>query len=397
LGARNSNPEQTMSTPSAQRRFRPSLETLEDRSVPAALRPGFAEAPIAEGINRATAMEVAPDGRVWVLEQDGDVEVFRPGSTAGWTALDMPPASISSVGERGLLGIAFDPSYNVATPAPDFVYLYYTSTAAPNPHNRVSRFRVNNTNPDQPTLRGERVILELEALSAATNHNGGAIHFGPDGKLYVAVGDNARSSSSQSLSNRLGKILRINPNGTIPADNPTRFAGITGSPTGPNRAIWAVGLRNPFTFTFQRGTGRMFINDVGSVAFEEINVGAPGRNYGWPATEGNFNQSQFPNFERPFYTYAHGSGTFQGFAITGGAFYNPRPTARGRFPNRFTGDYFFADFSNDWINVIDVATRQVQRFASGASGPVDLRVLRDGSLLYLTRGEGRVYRVVSTG
>src|SRR4029453_15681437 len=102
----------------------------------------------------------------------------------------------------------------------------------------------------------ETVILELDNLSSATNHNGGAIHFGPDGKLYGAVGENDTGSNSKTPANRLGKMLRINSDGTIPADNP-----FFNTASGDNRSIWALGLRNPFTFTFQPTTGRMFIND----------------------------------------------------------------------------------------------------------------------------------------
>jgi len=373
------------------RRFRPGVEQLEDRVTPATLPTGFQEGIVADGISRGTAMEIAPDGRIWVLEQGGDVEVFRAGSTTSFTALDIPAADINSAGERGLLGIAFDPSYNIGDAASDFVYLYYTSTAAPNPHNRISRFTVNNTNPDQPTLGSELVIFELDALSSFTTHNGGAIHFGPDGKLYAAVGDNANGANAQSLNTLHGKMLRLNPDGTIPTDNP--FFSQT---TGKNQAIWARGLRNPFTFTFQPGTGRMHINDVGAGTWEEINVGAAGANYGWPTTEGNFNQSQFPNFTRPFYSYLHGSGTFQGFAITGGAFYNPSSPGINSFPISLDGDYFFADFVNDWINVIDIPTGAVSRFATNTPGTVDLRVAPDGSLLYLARDSGRVNRVIFT-
>src|SRR5262245_17585315 len=141
----------------------------------------------------------------------------------------------------------------------------------------------------------------------------------------------------------------------------------------------------------------MHINDVGQNTWEEINVGAAAANYGWPTTEGDFNQSQFPNFTRPLYAYSHGSGTFQGFAITGGAFYNPASPGINRFPTSFNGDYFFADFVNDWINVRDAGTGTVTRFASGALGTVDLRVANDGTLFYLARDEGRVYRVIFTG
>src|SRR5262245_32807258 len=231
---------------SRMRRYLPRLEELEARLAPALLPPGFQETPIAAGLNGPTAMEIAPDGRLWVLEQSGHVKVFHPGSTAGFAALDLPASAINSDGERGLLGIAFDPSYNIASAAPDFVYLYYTSTASPNPHNRISRFTVNNANPDQPTLGSETVIFELDGLSTATNHNGGAIHFGPDGFLYVGVGDNASGINAQMLTTVKGKILRIGGNGSIPADNP--FFTVA---TGNNRAIWALGFRNPFTFTFQ--------------------------------------------------------------------------------------------------------------------------------------------------
>src|SRR5262249_55539876 len=144
-------------------------------------------------------------------------------------AFDFPSSAIDSNGERGLLGIAFDPSYDINTPAPDFVYLYYTSTASPNPHNRISRFTVDNTNPDAPTLGNETVIFELDALSTATNHNGGAIHFGPGGFLFVGVGENADGANSQSLITVKGKILRINADGSIPSDNP-----FFGSTTGNN-------------------------------------------------------------------------------------------------------------------------------------------------------------------
>jgi glucose/arabinose dehydrogenase len=370
-------------------RYLPRLEALEDRLTPALLPPGFQEAPLAAGLNGPTAMEIAPDGRLWVLEQSGHVEVFHPGSTTGFDALDIPASAIDSNGERGLLGIAFDPNYDIASAAPDFVYLYYTSTASPNPHNRISRFTVNNAHPDAPTLGSESVIFELDGLSSATNHNGGAIHFGPGGFLFVGVGDNADGANAQSLNTVKGKILRIGADGSIPSDNP--FFATT---TGNDRAIWALGVRNPFTFTFQPGTNRMFINDVGQSTWEEINEGAAGANYGWPNTEGDFDPSAFPGFTRPFYTYHHGSGTFEGDAITGGAFYNP---ASASFPAEFAGDYFFADFVNSWINVIDTGTHQVRRFASSAANPVDLRVAADGSLLYLSRGDGEVLRIVFTG
>jgi hypothetical protein len=138
----------------------------------------------------------------------------------------------------------------------------------------------------------------------------------------------------------------------------------------------------------------MFINDVGQSTWEEINDGLAGANYGWPATEGN--SGSLPSgpgvYQPPIYAYSHGGGTFQGFAITGGAFYNP-PVSQ--FPSAYTGDYFFADYVSDWINVLDVSSGNVTRFASGTGSTVDLRVGSDGSLYYLARDQGQVMRVFS--
>jgi glucose/arabinose dehydrogenase len=380
-------------------RARLYLDQLEDRTTPATLPTGFTEAAVATGLASATAMEVAPNGDLWVLEQGGGVKRFRTGSPAADLVANLSSVGLRSEGERGVLGIAFDPGYATNK----FVYVYYTSSDAPNPHNRISRFTVDDATAADysfvdtvanPAPLDEVEILNLDPLSAATNHNGGAIHFGPDGKLYVAVGDNALGSNAQSISTRHGKILRINADGTIPADNPTSIAGIAGTTTGANRAIWAAGVRNPFTFTFQPGTGAMLINDVGQNTWEEVNVGGAGRNYGWPGTEGDFNQASFPNFTRPLYAYSHGGGTFQGFAVTGGAFYNPAAT---QFPAEYAGDYFFADYVNDWVNVMNADGTDVRRFATNAPGTVDLRVAADGSLLYLARDANQVFRVTFTG
>jgi hypothetical protein len=224
----------------------------------------------------------------------------------------------------------------------------------------------------------------MNALTGATNHNGGGLHFAADGTLLVAVGDNATGSNAQTLGNLLGKVLRINPNGTIPATNP-----FFGSATGQNRAIWALGLRNPFTFAVQPGTGRVFINDVGAATYEEINDGRAGANYGWPASEG---PTSTPGRMGPLYYYGHGSGAFRGCAIAGGVFYDPETP---QFPAHYEGDYFFADLCGGWINRRDAATGVVSTFASGITAPVDLDLAADGSLYYLARGpgSGRVGRI----
>lgn len=341
---------------------------------------GFVDELVASGIPSPTAMAFAPDGRLFVAQQNGQLRVISNGTPRQLLPTPFLTVSVSSVGERGLLGVAFDPSYATNR----FVYVYYTATT-PTIHNRVSRFTASATNPDVAQAGSETILLELNDLSSATNHNGGAMHFGPDGRLYIAVGENANRNNAQTLGNLLGKILRIHPDGTIPSDNP--FVGQT---TGVNAAIWALGLRNPFTFAFQPGTGRMFINDVGEVTWEEIDDGIAGSNYGWPMTEGPTTE---PGIRGPLFSYQHGSGATTGCAITGGAFYNP---ATVQFPSTFVGKYFFADYCSNWVRLFDPAAGTATGFATGLAAPVDLKVADDGTFWYLQRGgspAGQVRRV----
>lgn len=348
-------------------------------ALAATLPAGFTETLFASGLSNPTAMQFAPDGRLFVCQQGGALRVVKNGALL---TTPFVTVSVDSNGERGLLGVAFDPNFAVN----QYVYVYYTTSTAP-VHNRVSRFTANG---DVAVPGSEVVVLDLDTLSGATNHNGGAIDFGPDGKLYIAVGENANTAFSQSLTSRHGKMLRINTDGTPAAGNPTSFPGISGSTSGIYQAIWAVGLRNPFTFAFNPGgTPAMFLNDVGGGQWEEVNNGLAGANYGWPNTEG---YTTNPNYTTPKYAYPHSGGAVTGCAITGGAFYAPpAPT----FPAQYLGTYFFADFCGGWIKRIDPTLQPGVPidFATGISSPVDLKVGADGNLYYLARGNGRVYRV----
>ncbi len=269
--------------------------------------------------------------------------------------------------------------------------LYYT---VPSPvQNRIHRFTMSG---NLVAGGSEVVLVDLDPLSIATNHNGGAMHFGSDGKLYVAVGENANAGFAQSIANRLGKILRYNTDGTIPSDNPTSVAGIAGTLTGANRAIWAAGLRNPFTFHIQGN--QIYINDVGAGAVEEINrvtTGARsvGFNFGWPTTEGSFNTTTYPDFTLPMLTYGHGGGYPSGNCIAGGAYY----PAGGAFPAAYHDRYFFADYTGSWIAHVDgTSGAGSTNFAvTSASAPVDLKV-RNGILYYLNRGSSQVRQIQYT-
>ena len=254
---------------------------------------GFAQSRVAGGLTAPTTMAFAPDGRLFVAEQAGRLRIIQDGRLLETPFLDIA-GRVNSNGERGLLGVAFDPNFS----ANRYVYVYYTQKAVgTNPaHNRIVRFTASG---NRALLSSERLILRLNDLSSATNHNGGAIHFRPDGKLYVAVGDNANGANAQSLQTLKGKMLRINKNGSIPEGNP--FYGRT---TGKNRAIWALGLRNPYSFAVQRGTGKIYINDVGEQIWEDINCGLVGANYGWILHEGPESALRYSPL---IFAYRHGN------------------------------------------------------------------------------------------
>ena len=323
-------------------------------------------------LNNATAIAQAPDGRIFVCEQGGTLQVIKNGTLLGTPFLTL---NVDPNGERGLIGIALDPAFA----SNGFVYVYYTTTQNGS-HNRISRF----TAAGDVAAAGETVLVDLPVLSSATNHNGGGMRFGMDGKLYVGVGDNANSAQSPDLTKVFGKVLRFNPDGTIPGDNP-----FFGSQSGLARAVWAYGLRNPYTLGVQPGSGRIHINDVGESKWEEIDLGAPGANYGWPSSEGPSNVTA--GITGPIFTYRHGAtsppgsgpgGFINGFAITGGAFY----PSSGPFPAPYRGNYFFADYVSGFVALLDMGNGNVgYSFASGLASPVDMLVGSDGALYVLTR------------
>ena len=329
----------------------------------ATLPPNFAETRLATGLD-PTGMEFAPDGRLFITEKSGRVRIVKNGALLPTPFMTIP--SVDNSNERGLQSIAFDPAFA----GNQYVYVYYTVSTSP-VHNRVSRFTANG---DGVVAGSETVLIELDNLGAG-NHNGGALFFS-GGKLFITTGENAVASNAQTLSNLLGKVLRINPDGSIPADNP-----FYSTATGKNRAIWALGLRNPFKAVVQSGTGRIFINDVGQSAYEEINEGSAGKNYGWPGIEGvRTNQTLPANYQDPVYAYNHSMGC----SITGGTFYNPSAT---QFPASFAGKYFFADYCNGYLKTLDAANgNAIGDFATGINRPIDVKVGPDGSLYYLARG-----------
>jgi glucose/arabinose dehydrogenase len=356
----------------------------------ATLPTGFTDSPpFVSGLTNPTDMEFAPDGRLFVTEDAGRVRIANPDGTLA-TFLDIS-TKVDSKGERGLLALTFDPDFSTN----GYVYLHYTrkATSTAPPHNRVVRVTASG---DRAVSGSEQLIFRLGNQSAAEQSPqfmGGALDFGTDGKLYVATGDNETPNKAQQLTNLFGKMLRIDKSGTIPTDNP-----FYSKASGQNRAIWALGLRNPFKFAIQPGTGTIFINDVGKNTWEEINRGAAGANYGWPVHEG---VAKDPPYVDPIFRYGHGSTATTGCAITGGAFYNP---ATLQFPqDEYEGDYFFADFCSGWIRRLEQQPPRgggftVSGFATGLERPIDLEVSQEGELYYLSRGStGLVGKIAYAG
>ena len=339
--------------------------------------PGFNQVLVANGISNPTVMAFAPDGRLFVAQQTGALRVIQNGILLGTPAITL---SVNSSGERGLLGIAFDPDFANN----QFIYLYYTLSSAAN--NRISRFTMSG---NTIVAGSESVVLNLDPLSGATNHNGGTIQFGIDGKMYVGVGENANTAHSQNLDTYHGKILRINADGTAPAGNPFP------SGSAQRQRVWEYGMRNPYTLSIQPGTGRIFVNDVGQNTWEEVNdCTTGGLNYGWPTAEG---MSSNPAFTNPIYTYQHGGGVGFGCAITGGTFFNPSST---NYPAQYSGRYFFLDFCNNWIDQLTLSGSTATRsnFASSIAGsPVGMATGPDGNLYFLSRANGAVYKITFTG
>jgi glucose/arabinose dehydrogenase len=347
---------------------------------------GFVEVKVAGDLD-PVSMALAPDGRLFVAEKSGRILIIENGLLKPDPFMIM---EVDNFNERGFSGIAIHPDFETQP----YVYLYYTVPGAN--HNRVSRFRAEG---DFVVPGSEEILLDLDNLTGP-NHNAGALQFGPGGKLYISTGDGTTSSNSQKMTTLLGKILRINDDGTLPDDNP--FYEET---EGKYRAIYALGFRNPFAMTIQPGTGRIFCGDVGGTKWEEVNEVLPGRNYGWPIIEGKRTWQTPPgNYMDPLYAYSHSSGC----AIVGVAFYNPETEM---FPGEYAGKFFFSDYCSGKIKMMDPDNGEVQNFASNIDRPLNMLVAPDGTFYYIARGglaggssqantasnDGTIWRIIYTG
>ncbi|MEX2306915.1 MAG: NPCBM/NEW2 domain-containing protein [Pirellulales bacterium] len=382
------------------RRKRPlAFEPLEDRNLFAVLPAGFTETVVAQNLTSPITMDIEESGRIWLAYQDGRIEVIENDALLPTPVIQL---DADGSGERGLQGIELDPHFHDN----GYIYVYYT--AAHNQagqlasHNRLSRLTVDPTTENTIVPGSEVILLELPEFSTLPInqspiwHMGGAIHFLADETIAVQVGDHLNNVIVQNNNTPLGKVLRVNKDGSPATDNPFYNVADTNPPGGsdwngnaPGETdwidyVWASGLRNPFSGDVDPATGRYFIADVGQSAWEEINDATnPGRNFGWPTTEGSFNPATYPNFTNPFYAYSHAGGQC---AITGGAFYSP---ALAAFPPEYLGKFFFSEFCGGTIWVIDPNNpADVEIFASNIEFPMNIELAADGSMYFIERGAG---------
>jgi glucose/arabinose dehydrogenase len=321
-------------------------------------------------------------GRLFIVEQGGLIKVFQPSEAPAKASvfLDIDSATKNQFlkgGEQGLLGLAIDPEFS----ANGYFYINYTASS---PRRTViSRFSVDAENPNRADFSSEKVLLEIEQDYA--NHNGGMIAFGPDGYLYIGMGDGGsggdpknRAQDGQSL---LGKMLRIDRNGNPPSDNP--FIG----DDSVLDEVWAIGLRNPWRFSFDRQTGELWAADVGQNEIEEVNVISKGGNYGWRWFEGSqaYTRSKPPKddvFVSPVFEYDHSNGR----SITGGYVY------RGSAYPELQGLYFFGDFvsGNMWALTSDgYEATSLPRVSNPAGFGED-----ENGELYVLSYSGNIYQIV---
>ena len=366
----------------------------QNNPAPGVPPPTLALTPFVSGLTAPVGMAVPNDGsgRLFVLEQAGRIRVIQGGSLVGAPFLDVT-SKVESGGEKGLLGMAFHPNFT----SNRRFFVYYTQRSGSQLQSVISEYAASSSVPNQADASSERILLTVD--QPFDNHNGGQLAFGPDGFLYIALGDGGSAGdpqgNGQNLQTVLGKILRIDVDSAfaagkqyaIPGDNP--FV-----PPGGLPEIWAYGLRNPWRFSFDSTTGKLFAGDVGQDRFEEVDIITKGGNFGWNNMEASHcypsGSSCSPaGLTLPIMEYAHDASG--GEAIIGGFVY------RGSAIAGLAGDYVFGDLSSGhvWAGVQDssgnwsqtlVFTHNltVSSFGQDATGELYLVDYGNGAVLRIT-------------
>ncbi len=369
---------------------------------------------VANGLSRPVLV-TAPDGdldRLFIVEQRGVIKILKGGSVLARPFLDIQSIVDDNGNEQGLLGMTFDPDFATNR----LFYVYYTTNGSPRDFSDVVRYEATVADPDSADATTAFSIARVP--QDFSNHNGGTIDFGPDGYLYWGLGDGGSggdpNNTAQNPMEKLGKMLRMDPYGddfpnssrnnfAIPPDNP--FVG------DPNvfDSIWALGLRNPYRWSFDRLTGDMYIADVGQNVWEEIDfqpASSPGgENYGWRCYEGDhaFNLGgcgPIGDYVFPIHEYSHGQDGFS-CSITGGYVY------RGADIPELYGSYFYADYCSDQIYTMEVVGGVMQNLQRRTSelAPGGGQVINgisgfgeDGrGEMYIVDLGGEVFKIINDG
>jgi len=321
--------------------------------------------------------------RLFVVEQDGRIKVFENDANTNTSQIFLDlTVDVISGGEQGLLGLAFHPDYDMN----GYFYVYYTETGTGD--SIISRFKVDDINPNLGNKSSEALILKI--VQPFPNHNAGQIHFGPGGYLYIALGDGGGDGGghAQNRQSLLGSILRIDVNSTFPYDIPNNNPFV-GNINGWKEEIFAFGFRNPWRFSIDPVTGFLWVGDVGQNSWEEIDIVEKGKNYGWSTKEGSHEYNPGTNVtkvEDPVYEYPHTLGN----VITGGYVY------RGSTLTDLIGKYIYADFGSGRIWALEyaggVVVKNKELFDASLNIPsfgVDAN-----NELYICAFDGNIYKLI---